>query len=154
MSLSGAAQALLRAVEKATGLPGRIVVGQGALDNCCESDGWALMVTTEGLQPVDGFPAPWAGAGDTPVKCGPQIAVQFHVILARCVPLPGETGRRPFPEVEQESHLELLEVAGKAWKAVAAMSPDMMVGVASPFTVEGGCGFIDIPVFADGEEWC
>ena len=63
-------------------------------------------------------------------------------------------GENPSVDAEQEAHMELMNVAGRAWRAVARLSPDMIVGTASPFTVAGGCGFIDIPVFVDGDEWC
>ena len=154
MSLDGAAQAVLEAVQRATGLSGKVVVGEGALDGCCEDDGWAMMVTVEGFAPVDGFPASWGPGPDGNVKCGPQIAVQMHVVVSRCVPVMDDRGRPPSAEAEQEAHMELMNVAGKAWKSVARLSPDMIVGTASPFTVEGGCGYIDIPVLVDGDEWC
>ena len=78
----------------------------------------------------------------------------MHVVVARCVPVMDDRGRPPSAEAEQEAHMELMNVAGKAWKSVARLSPDMIVGTASPFTVEGGCGYIDIPVLVDGDEWC
>jgi hypothetical protein len=156
VSVRLAATALLDAAEAASGLKGRVVAGEAALDSCCEDNGWALVVSTEGFQPVAGFPTDWGpqrgGAGS--VACAPDLGVQMHVLLARCVPTLDDSGRAPDPRDEQAAHLDLLDKAEAVWRAISRRTPLMIVGEAAPFTVQGGCGWIDLPVKVDPDEFC
>lgn len=153
MSATAAAEAVLRAAEAATGLRGHVVAGEAALDSCCGDNGWALVVSIEGFAPVGGFPAPW-GAQNGNTSNPPQLALQMHVLVAHCVPTLNDDGSAPDKKVEQAEHMELTERSAQVWRAMARLAPDAVVGEASPFQVTGGCGWIDVPVLVDSDEWC
>ena len=156
MSVRLAAEAVLEIAETAAGLKGRVVAGEAALDSCCEDNGWALVVATEGFLPVAGFPTPWAQerGGSGAVACPPDLGVVMHVLLARCVPTINDDGTPPDPRVEREVHLDLLDKTEAVWRSLSRQTPLMIVGESSRFTVQGGCGWIDIPVTVDPDEFC
>lgn len=147
-----AARALLRAVEEATDIRGRVVVGQATIDSCCDDGGWNLIVAVENIRPVAGFPVNWDEASVPQMDCPPDPAVRMHVLLMRCVPTVDEGGA-PDPIEESDAHLDLLERSGQAWRAVSRLARDgVRVGEESDFQIQGGCGWIDIPVLADPTE--
>lgn len=136
------AQYLLTTVETALVDCGRdpihlryVAAGSIAWDDCCGM----LVVAPERTFRSVTFPAE---ATEQELCFGGYLAVEFLVLLVRCVPTVDDRGRAPSQAQLQSAYTGLLEDAAVVYNALTSPIPDYMVrsAVAQSFGgAEGGC---------------
>lgn len=112
-----------------------VAAGSIAWDDCCGM----LVVAPERTYRSVTFPAP---ATDEELCFGGYLAIEFLVLLVRCIPTVDDRGRAPTQAQLQAAYTELLEDAAVVYNACVAPLPDYMVrsSVTQSFGgAEGGC---------------
>lgn len=112
-----------------------VAAGQIAWDDCCGM----LVVAPERVYRSQTFPAE---ATDEEICFGGYIAIEYLVLLVRCVPTVDDRGRAPSVADLQAAYDSLLGDAAVVYNAVTSTLPDYWVrsSVSQSFTgAEGGC---------------
>lgn len=112
-----------------------VAAGEISWDDCCGM----LVVAPERVYRSEAFPAE---APDRELCFGGVLAIEFVVLLVRCVPTVDERGRAPSAAALQAAYSELLGDAAVIYNAVVGPMPDYWMRATPSQTfvgAQGGC---------------